>query len=721
MRMPFKVGKRALLERGLVLGGSWASLTLTLYLFLLQPVHTISRIRLGLSAVLAGMIIFLLFLWSERDEALPPRVSKGWLVLFALWGTLLVYFAKPQPSMALFALPETLEVALVPLETEAATAQIIWLNDGVADISFRQIDWVGNTHIQPDGGVSLSLTKDQPGGFRWQGKGWQSFTLTLKSDRPLKAYLRTQRANYEEIIEPTEDAEYTLHLPIGNPGIRCVFLALIWGNVFLSFFLFLLMSVAFPRRNISLRLSLHWQDLLPWFILALFVSLGWGAGMVIAQYNRLYADDYCYLNILRENGWLKANVHAYQHITGRFAGHFLDFIAYHLGERIAPLGVYVLFAAGSGGLYLLMRTLYPEAKAWHTASLAGALPLFALITTANPVQSVFWTLHALSVCAGLGFLLLTFRQVFRWMHTPPSLKNRLGLFLLALFTGGFHETLSIFGILFLSLLAWLDWRSQRHKGKQKVFPASAVATMGLFTGSLIVILAPGNASRITEIGFSFTPKEILMQAGELFLSSFHWILGGPYQNGFTLLVLLVVFLLGLQWGMRHVLPSYGFLPLQPLEKLAFFFLPFVSILLMLLPSSVLKGYFPLRSLFIPQMVLVLGTFGHGVWAGTWLRRQNLQLLVPVAIVATLLILWMGWLIFPAVSRFHQDMKLHAAEWDTRVVLITQARTAGQSAVFVPPYRYIAEVDLQPDPNHWLNQCIQIYYGIAVQLESTEHP
>lgn len=720
MRMPFKEDKRALLERGLLLGGSWASLTLTLYLFLLQPVHTISRIRLGLSAVLAGMIILLLFLWSERDEALPPRVSKGWLVLFALWGTLLVYFAKPQPSMALFALPETLEVTFVPLEANTAAVQILWLNDGVADISFRQIDWAGNAQIQPDG-VRLSLTKDQPGGFRWQGKGWQSFTLTLKSNSPLKAYLRTQRANYEEIIEPTEDAEYTLHLPIGNPGISRVFLALIWGNVFLSFFLFLLMSVAFPHRNISLRLSLRWQDLLPWFILALFALLGWGAGMVIAQYNRLYADDYCYLNILHENGWLKANMHAYLHITGRFAGHFLDFIAYHLGESIAPLGIYVLFAAGGGGLYLLMRTLYPQSKVWHTASLAAALPLFALITTANPVQSVFWTLHALSVCAGLGFLLLTFRQVFRWMDTPPALKNRLGLFLLAVFTGGFHETLSIFGILFLSLLAWLDWRSQRHQGKQKEFPVSAVAVLGLLMGFLIVIIAPGNTSRMAEIGITFDLKEIFRQTPNLILSSFRWMLGGPYQNGFTLLVLLAVFLLGLQWGLRHAIPSYGFLPLHPLEKLAFFFLPFVSILLMLLPSAVLRGFFPLRSLFIPQTVLILGMFGHGIWAGTWLREQNLKLLAPVAIVATALILWMGWLIFPAVSRFHQEMKLHAAEWDTRAAFITQAHTAGQNTVLVPPYRYIAEVDLQPDPENWLNRCIQTYYGITVQLESIEQP
>ncbi len=142
---------------------------------------------------------------------------------------------------------------------------------------------------------------------------------------------------------------------------------------------------------------------------------------------------------------------------------------------------------------------------------------------------------------------------------------------------------------------------------------------------------------------------------------------------------------------------------------------------MLLPSAVLRGFFPLRSLFIPQTVLILGMFGHGIWAGTWLREQNLKLLAPVAIVATALILWMGWLIFPAVSRFHQEMKLHAAEWDTRAAFITQAHTAGQNTVLVPPYRYIAEVDLQPDPENWLNRCIQTYYGITVQLESIEHP
>lgn len=720
MKIPLKVGKCSSYRQMLGLVSLWASLTLNIYLFLLQPVHIVSRGRLGLSALLAGMLILLLFIWQGRENSLPLRLSKGWAVLFALWGTLLVYFAKPQPSMALFALPETLEVTFTPWEKDATTVQIFWMHNGVADISFQKIDWTDEAQLQPDG-VHLFVTKDQPGGFRWNGKGWQSFTLTLKSDTPLKVHLRTRHTDYEDVIEPSTNAEYTLQIPIGSHRLDTTFLALIWGNVFLSFFLLFLVSVAFPRQGNLFALSPRWQDLLPWFALALFALLGWAAGMVIARYNRLYADDYCYLNILREKGWLGANMHAYLHITGRFAGHFLDFIAYHLGENIAPLGLYVLMIAGGGSLYLLMRTLYPDAKAWHTASLAGALPLFALITTANPVQSVFWTLHALSICAGLGFLLLVFRTVFQYLNTPPDLKNRLGLFLLALFTGGFHETLSIFGILFLSLLAWLEWDSQRHKIKPKAFPVSATAVLGLLTGFLIVIVAPGNTSRMVEIGFSSTPKEILMQTGELILSSFHWMLGGPYQNGFTLLVLLVVFLLGLQWGVHHVIPSYGFRPLHPLEKMAFFFLPYLSILLMLLPSAILKGYFPLRSLFIPQMVLTLGVFGHGFWAGTWLKRQNIQVLATVAIVVTALILYTGWLIYPAVSHFYQDMQRHASEWDARVALITKARQEGQSQVFVPPYRFIAEVDLQPDPENWLNQCIQTYYGIAVRLQPSGLP
>ncbi len=697
----------------------WGSLTLNLYLFVFQPAHIISRVQLGVSGLVAGGLVVLLWTFYEREDARPLRLSPAWVALFALWGTLLIFLGTPQPSMALFALPESVEVTLTPLQGDTTTALVTWMHNGVSDVSFQQVRWLGKAQIQPEG-VRLELSKDQPGGLHWEGKGWRTLTLTLKSEVPIRVQARTHQTTLEEVLEPSSSSARIVHIPIGNPKTVGAIQIGVWGNGFLSLFLSLWVGTTIPHRKRFHLPSPHWQDFLPWIPLILLAGLGWAVGMITAQYNRLYADDYCYQNLLNQKGWVGANVHAYLHITGRFAAHALDFVAYFLGERIAPLGIFVLFTAGGSAFYLLMRTLYPAAKGWQTAAIAWALPLLALITTANPVQSVFWTLHALSVCAGLGFLLLTFRAVFQRIPHPTSGKDHIGLFLLALFTGGFHETLSIAGILLLTLTAWLEWRSRKEKNRASI-PVSAVAVAGLICGTVIVALAPGNTSRMAEIGYSLNPKELLFQTGELIRSSFHWMLGGPDQNGFPLIILLAVFLLGMQWGRHYSIPSLGFAPLHPLEKLILFFLPTFSILVMLLPSAVLKGYFPLRSLFIPQMVLISAAFGHGIWAGEWLRKQNVQWAISVSVFTVGILLWAGWLTYPAVTAFHREMRLHAAEWDARVNLIAQARDVGTSEVFVPPYRYIAEVDLQPDPHHWLNRCVEDYYGIRVQIQTSDEP
>ncbi|MCX7809247.1 MAG: hypothetical protein N2515_11630, partial [Deltaproteobacteria bacterium] len=50
--------------------------------------------------------------------------------------------------------------------------------------------------------------------------------LTLKSNTPLKVHLRTQHADYEDVIEPSKNAEYALHIPIGSRRLGKTFLAL---------------------------------------------------------------------------------------------------------------------------------------------------------------------------------------------------------------------------------------------------------------------------------------------------------------------------------------------------------------------------------------------------------------------------------------------------------------------------------------------------------------
>jgi hypothetical protein len=158
-------------------------------------------------------------------------------------------------------------------------------------------------------------------------------------------------------------------------------------------------------------------------------------------------------------------------------------------------------------------------------------------------------------------------------------------------------------------------------------------------------------------------------------------------------------------------------PLQHWEKIVLIHFPLIVVIIMLIPSAFLGGYFPERSLFVPQTVLVIGCFLLGIWGGNTLKTKGITMAGGATLLVGIMIFTTAWISWQQLLDMNEQMRLHAAEFDAREQVIQQAILNGESEVTVAPYQYAFGIDIQPDPQNWLTQCIGEYYGIPVYLES----
>lgn len=696
---------------------SWISLSLTLYFFAFQPFNTISRKWLLISIFTAAILIILLSTMFKHESPQPPRFSllKGTIISIAL--TIFVFLAKPNPSKAFVALPDQIHIIFVPQSPNASSLDVIWLRNGITDVSFQQIEWEGEAHILPDR-IKLVSHDNRPIGLIWKGKAWKFLEIVLTGNGEWTAYIYTNYINSTETFEIARSGTKILNIPAGNHLLYNLITAGIWLNVFFTGLLLYIVIVRQPSLQMHLlTIPSQWMNTLPWIALAVFLILNWSIAISAGQFRRLYADDYCYLNTLHKFGWWGAISWSFHNLNGRFSSHFLNYTSFLLETKIIPLGVPLfLLLFGTSG-YLLLHTIFPSSKPWKLLVISTSLPLFGLISFPDPVQSIYWTLHAIIVCGGFSLMLLTIRKTFIVMN-KFSMKQAFILFFLALVSGGFHEAISIGGILFMGMLVWLEWRSKYNQAlKRSPIPISLISFLGLTLGFIILITSPGNTNRVSVLGINPKADKVLFTGAELILQNFNWLFGGPEKNGLPLLILGIIFLIGLVFGMGNqpVLPP---ITRSKWEKWLILTYPILATLAIFFPSAFLSGYFPLRSLFVPQMIIILSVFWQSIWLARWLIRKEYKANLSFHLLVTGIIIISGYVSLPYFYRIHQQMHLHAQEWDTRQILISEALSQGSQKIIVPAFQhmYWTEVDLQPNPTNWLNQCIKEYYGVPIYAE-----
>ncbi|MEW6181452.1 MAG: DUF6056 family protein [Chloroflexota bacterium] len=710
-------------SKSLLFLAGWASLTLNLYWFIFQPRTAISRVFL-LTSALAAVPLMLLAGWFF-DRPLIERWNRkrlAGLMTGSLLLTMLLYFGYPHPPMPLFALREQVAVQFISLGENASSPRVVWLNNGISDISYEMVEWQDEVEITPEG--VRWLNDPQNGmGFVWNGRGWGNFKLSVQGEGKWLVKVSTASQSFEYLLEGKPTFARTFEFPIGSELQKYLTLIPLWLNAAfgIAFLLYLITGDAISRWNVNLPVRVY--TLFIPLLIGVIVLIGWGLTFSVAASNRLYADDYCYLNVLRDYGWWGAIQNFYQTINGRFMSHLFNYTALLFGQASVPLGpLFLLAAVGSSSLWVL-SALFREANRLFLVLTALGLTFFVFVISSDKFQAIIWSLHALIVSGGLSFLLLALGSWLRLRNMPHRRSALAALFIFSFLAAGFHETIAILegGIFFL--LGWLEWRAVQQDGKTRKIPVALLGLTAALLGFALVVFSPGNLTRVDTIGVSTEANKVLTTGLATIGKSLHYLFGGMESGfAFPLLVLILTYFSGMGSGYFLSLHKTGLsFPLRLWEKLIVILFPVLITLVMFIPSAFLGGYFPERTLFVPQTVLVFGSFALGVWTGDSLKSKGVSFSFGAVVLTLILTLAVGWIAVHQLSAMNEQMRLHAAEFDAREQLIRQAIQRGEPQVFVPPYRYNFGLDVQPNPKNWLTLCIGDYYGIPVYLDQGRQP
>lgn len=201
-----------LLRQAVLMAGLWLSLMVNLYFLIFQPPAVFSLRRLAFSAAAALLAALLLWLLKERGfgGAGWQRVSpQAWWIGIIL--TLVLFLIAPAPRLYTLIAPVDVRLQFAPLDQEEAPLHLIWLNNGLGDLSFSDMELLPTAEITPEG-VWLTARQNQPAEVGWRGRIWGELLVTVRSETPLRLMAQVGNRTTEILIEGGA-VERAVHLP----------------------------------------------------------------------------------------------------------------------------------------------------------------------------------------------------------------------------------------------------------------------------------------------------------------------------------------------------------------------------------------------------------------------------------------------------------------------------------------------------------------------------
>jgi hypothetical protein len=201
-----------LLRQAVFIASLWLSLMVNLYFLIFQPPAVFSLRRLAFSAAAALLAALLLWLLKERGfgGAGWQRVSpQAWWIGIIL--TLVLFLIAPAPRLYTLIAPVDVRLQFAPLDQEEAPLYLIWLNNGLGDLSFSDMELPPTAEITPEG-VWLTARQNQPVEVGWRGRIWGELLVTVRSETPLRLMAQVGNRTTEILIEGGA-VERAVHLP----------------------------------------------------------------------------------------------------------------------------------------------------------------------------------------------------------------------------------------------------------------------------------------------------------------------------------------------------------------------------------------------------------------------------------------------------------------------------------------------------------------------------
>ena len=182
--------------------------------------------------------------------------------------------------------------------------------------------------------------------------------------------------------------------------------------------------------------------------------------------NRMYIDDFCYMNIFHRYGLLGAIFNSYNELNGRFTGHVLNFLAFSFGKASIPFSTLIAFLAVGGSLFYLFKRLFvvtnqtgfSNSRSSHLTSMPFSLIIIVPTSLMAPFlyESIYWTLHSLIVTGSPFFVYIFIGLVLYFTTDSPKRFGQSGIALVYALVGfcamGFSEPVALFLLSLFSLL-----------------------------------------------------------------------------------------------------------------------------------------------------------------------------------------------------------------------------------------------------------------------------
>jgi len=461
--------------------------------------------------------------------------------------------------------------------------------------------------------------------------------------------------------------------------------------------------------------------------------------MVIASYNRLFADDYCYLLQLHSRGLFNSVIESYQYLNGRWLSHFINFLLYSTEEfflHAAPLlFIFLVFAIG--------YVLYPlfgndRQKYISIISISFFLTLLIILISPEFFLTSIWTLHVAILVGGLTCMLIASGLYVRLViqEIPNQVQWKFLLLNLALLSTSFHE-----GIALLAFYSYFSFfLSELKIRKSRELPVATYLLLGAILGILSVFFASSNIHRAETLGASTDPLKIVTNIGLLSIKYIFFLAGEYLSDWRGLLIPLLSLFSGLVFS-KFNLPFQNLNTHPSLKKFSVFIfcLPFLLSCMVIIPFVFVSGYFPLRTFFVVGFILTFGNFVLGLWISQFDRLKN----VPFR---TIYIIWLCIFLFISIlsglrfNNYLNQIKQYAKEFDAREALIQEAIKHNLDYVKVPKFSNTLDVEWVSDvgskkidcnlknsdkypivlllTENPPNCCFSRYYGIPIILEGS---
>ncbi|MFC9407302.1 DUF6056 family protein [[Kitasatospora] papulosa] len=445
--------------------------------------------------------------------------------------------------------------------------------------------------------------------------------------------------------------------------------------------------------------------------LALFGAASW-----FARWVRPSGDEWCFLPIVRDDGFVALVDQFYSTDNGRIANGVLvaSYASFGVAGQqwyaaISSVVILALLWAWASALFRCLRWRVPRGIPLFSAAILLAVFCFGSV---NTYKTFFWPASSVSH---------TFPPVLAAAATIPALlaTSRRGkaaatasAFILGAVMGTLSEETSVVALCLLAMALLLSRRLFSAARLTFVRTWCAAAGAGILIGTAVLLTSPGSRNRRTRhhADSMFAPESLL--ASLRGYAHVLYILGTNWQYLCVIAVGVLIGVLARGADGRVPRPNYGTRLLLVSAAVAFVFSGYVCTVIArpaFGPSVSTANRLWNDYLFL--LLLLLTSVG-GLLGNLIAQRYRPQM-KPVAIAAALVCVALTAVLATSLRTLETDMRVRAETWDSQDHLLREQAAAG--ATVLPYTPLVVSKMSEPFGNHgkrpWPASCVATYYRV----------